>query len=351
MDDTTNASSPMAGFPHPWALAFSASGPGDTGLLLMQESVRVFEGGNLPGPGGPGTNSPEKLTQLSADFDACLQVLPGFLPRALEVHRMGDYDAELVMRAADDSARPASLPADAQLQLGVVRGSPLLHFTAFKLPRVAFKFMNGSPRISFGTVEVGGAKISCCVQQNTVLFFPSGTARYQSASTSDSTLTFDDATASNYFVLGTLPDNWFDDGSALTQLAEAAFSYPTGSTVTYTYDSTGQTVDVTSTLKTANVLGLPVNTAIHGLLPGHYLPSPMQDNTPVLQGNPTPVRSKAGKPMRFLTARGELRVFAASSFTCRYAYPGILPWVPPLDARDQEGRAQLEKWVNAVFAP
>ncbi len=336
-------------YPHPWALSFSAPGQGGQGLLLMQETVRVVGGAFIPGPGGPGTCSPDKLTQLIADFDAQLQVLPGFLPQALKVHRMGDYDAELILRAEDDPARPASLPSDAQLRLGVVRGSPLLYFTAVQLPRVAFDFLDGSPGGARGTVDVGGAKVAYRVQRTTVLFFPEDAARYQRASATESTLTFHDATKDNFFVLGTLPDRWLDDPSALTELAEAAFSYPTDSTVTYAYDAAGQTVDATYALKTVNVLGLPGDKALHGLLPGHYLPSPMQDGTPVLQGNPAPLRNHAGEGMRFLTVRGELRVFATRGFTCRYAYPGILPWLPSLDAEDVEGRAQLEKWIRDVF--
>lgn len=331
-------------YPHPWSLAFNASGNGATGLLLMQEMVRVIRGAFIPGPGGPGTNSPEQLTQLIADFSAQLQVQPGFLPRALKVHRMGDYDAELFLCAEDDPARPSSLPSTARLQLGVVRGSPLLYFTAVQLPRIGFNFLDGSQSHGSGTVDVHGRKIAWHVQGNTALFFPDDAAGYQA-----STLSFSAPAGSNYFVLCTLPAQWLDDASALAKLAEAAFSYPTDSTVTYAYDSAGQTVDATYTLKTANVLGLRVDTVLHGLLPGHYLPSPMQAGAPVLQGDPPRIQNHAGEPMGFLTVRGELRVFETGSFTCRYAHPGMLPWLPPLDASDSDGRSQLEKWINDVF--
>ncbi|QSQ19127.1 hypothetical protein JY651_27675 [Pyxidicoccus parkwayensis] len=336
-------------YPHPWAVSFNASGGGNPGLLLMQETVSVVGGALIPGPAGPATNSKDHLTELIADFSAQLQVLPGFQPQAIKVHRMGDYDAELFLRAADDSARPASLPSDAQLQMGVVRGSPLLYFTAVKLPGVGFKFLAGAAGKSRGTVDAGGVKLAWCVQGTTVLFFPEGAARFQDASATEWSLTFSDATTSNFFVLGTLPEGWLDDASALTALAEAAFSYPTGSTVTYAYDSASQTVDATYTLKTDNVLGSKVGKTLHGLLPGHYLPGPMRGSPPVLQGNPSPVQNKAGKELCFVTVRGVLRVFDTASFTCRFSYPGILPWLPPLDANDQDGRAELEKWIRDVY--
>ncbi|WP_437691779.1 hypothetical protein [Sorangium sp. So ce176] len=104
-----------------------------------------------------------------------------------------------------------------------------------------------------------------------MLFYPASAAKYAPSTGIESTLALDDPSIENYFVLCTLPDATFGDPATLTKLAEAAFSYPVDTTVTYAYDQATQTATATYRISTVNVLGGPVK-SVNGLMPHHYGP-------------------------------------------------------------------------------
>ena len=45
---------------------------------------------------------------------------------------------------------------------------------------------------------------------------------------------------------------------------------------------------------------------------------------------------------------GDIKYLKGSSFSCKYQYPGILPYIPSLPTGDAEGRNTLSKWLKNV---
>ena len=71
-------------------------------------------------------------------------------------------------------------------------------------------------------------------------------------------------------MLATVPDASFTDDATLAVLAEAAFCYPTETTVSYTYGASTSSVTATYSMTSADVLGLGDPRPVQGLLPIHY---------------------------------------------------------------------------------
>ncbi|MCG6877975.1 MAG: hypothetical protein LJE96_02295 [Deltaproteobacteria bacterium] len=349
-------------FPHPWALYYSKNDQGHQGLLLTPERMRVTAGAQIPAPEGGTKNSSDKMSELQVTFDvATMQIDPGFQSYAIKVHRMGDYDADLLMRAVDDpDFDEKGLAEGAALKMTVVRGSPFLYFTATDLPQVTLNNFYTSPDVTndSGTITVSGTDVAYTVitgtyppdnrELSTVIFYPAKAATYTPTPVIDSKIVFSNTAGNNYFVLCTLPDATFGDGVTLTKLAEAAFSYPTNTTVTYSYNQGSSYSEARYAITATNVLGGPVK-SINGLMPHHYQTISWHENEEVLQGSPSPLTNGKGSPMAFLTVRGRLQVYGTSTFTCRYPYPGILPWMPVLNEGDKEGRDQLKAWIYDAF--
>lgn len=379
-------------YPHPWTLYYNTSDHPATGTatapvvpgfasikgLKLQAEIPIFAAGTqIPSPQGPpsSTTYGEFNTTYPANSDM-ITLDPGFLATRIKVARMGDYDADLVLRASDaTNFDDTGLPEDALLKLGVVRGNPLLYFTAQDLPKVDLYHTltptgGGTLSHTEGTLTIGGTAIGYVLwtglygtgdvaqTRSTVLFFPQAAASYaQEAAIQNSgeggtgffsvktTLTFTNASASNFFAIANLPDATFGDEATLTKLAQAAFSFPTNSLVTYSYNAQSQTVDEVYNLQTSNVLGLP-NQAISGLMPHHYQPSPVHNNDPILQGSPSPLTNGGGSVMSFLLTQGQLHVYDTNTWTCRYPVPGLLPFMPDFDAADNAGRTELKDWIQ-----
>lgn len=378
-------------YPHPWCIYYNTSDhpavgstaapivPGFVGLKglkLMAETVMFAAGTNVPAPDGG--NNKDTYGELDTTPRADMLTLdPGYLAGRIRVARMGDYDAELVLRAAD-AAEATTLPADALLRMNVVRGNPLLYFTAALLPAVDIYHVlaptsGGALTAAQGTVEVAGAEIAYTAWTGlygnpgatqtrcTALFYPRSAASFtQDAAIRNSgpggndfysvkaTLTFASAGPANYFVVADLPDETFADADTLAKLARAAFSYPTGTTVEHHYDAAAGTVDAVYAAQTTNVLGLPEQT-LSGLMPHHYQPSAVHDGDPILQGSPAPLTNAGGGVMRFTLTQGDLQIHDTGTWTCRYPVPGILPFLPPLDAGDAQGRAALADYIKNQF--
>lgn len=345
-------------YPHPWAILYNRDpNRGTQGLLFSPERVRGGVSTKIPNPANNGVIADGYLDLFSTFDVATLQLDPGFTPYAAKVHRMGDYDAEFILRGLDDrDFDKTGLPKDAALKFGVVRGSPFLYFRAIGLPKVTINnFYAGVPTNTTGTVTVGGAQIGYNVitgpypnnqTLTSVIFWPVSQASYTPTTVINSTLNFNNPAVNNYFVIVNLPNATFADAGTLQKLAEAAFNYPTDSTVTYAHNQATQTSSATYALTTTNVLGLAVTRVYQGLMPHHYLPDVAHSNTAVLQGNPPILQNGAAANMEFLTPKGNVRMYEAATFTCNFPYVGILPEFPALDAGDAAGRAELANWIQ-----
>lgn len=380
-------------YPHPWLLHYNVQVPSPvgratpaivpgfaplTGLKLIAEIPTFAAGTNVPAAsGGNSTDTYGEFNTVPGVLDM-ITLDPGFLAGRIKVARMGDYDADLVLRAVDaDDFDAGGLPQQADLQLSVVRGNPLIYFTANALPRVDFYHttsnVNGALGGAQGVVDVSGRAIAYVVwtasygvgdfsvERTTVLLFPGGSATYtqdapiQNAGAGGdgrtsvrASLTFADGGGANHFTIANLPDAAAADAATLAKLAQAAFSRPTDTTVAYHYDPASQTVDVTYTMTTQNALGLP-NVGLSGLMPHHYQPSAVHDGDPILVGAPAPLTGGDGGVIRYLLTQGELHLYDTSTWTCRYPVPGILPFLPPLDAGDATGRGELAKYITNGF--
>lgn len=362
-------------YPKPWCIWYKndrsrlppTTPDSEFGLFLGPELLQVTKGAHVPAPEGPGVNSPEHLSEIQSILGIKpIKLDPGFEAYAAKVHRIGEYDADILLRAAD-SKNSASFPKDAALKMGVVRGNPFLYFTAVKLPRITFTNFGNQPpfRNVSGTVDLNGTLIGYNVLSGgyagysppdfrqkitTVLFWKNSAATYTPDPNVFSTLTFHDATATNYFAVCLVPHVEGASDAQVKQLAErlapAAFSYPANSTVSYSYNAAGGFVEATYTLTTQNVLGLPEK-SVSGLLPNHYDPNPYGDM--VLQGSPAAFQDALGQPMRFPTVRGDVKVYDTSTWVCRYPFVGLLPYMPALDANDTTGRTELGRWVAAYI--
>jgi hypothetical protein len=379
-------------YPHPWVLHYNTQQPSPvgratpaivpgfapiTGLKLIAEIPTFAAGTNVPAAaGGNRSETYGEFNTVPGVLDM-ITVDPGFLAGRIKVARMGDYDADLVLRAVDaDDFEATGLPQQAGLQLGVVRGNPLLFFTAHALPKVDFYHTTsnvvGALGGTHGVVDVAGRAIAYVVWtasygvgdfsvgRTTALFYPDGAATYtQDAPVQNAgaggdgrnsvraTLSFADGAGDNFFTIVDLPGAAAADAATLARLARAAFSQPTGTTVAYHYDPATQTVDVTYALSTRSALGLP-EAGISGLLPHHYQASAVHDGDPVLVGAPAPLVGGGGV-IRYPLTQGELHLYDTATWTCRYPVPGILPFLPPLDAADAAGRAALADYVRNGF--
>ena len=134
-------------YPKPWNFRFDYQSVGPDpettakrrGLNLGLERVRSSPGAQLPSPQGEASNQNVQLTQIQSTFDVrALKIDPGFLPKFMKVARIGDYDAEFVLRAVDDPNFAPVNPDDIKktLHMTVVRGNPILYFKAISLSEI-----------------------------------------------------------------------------------------------------------------------------------------------------------------------------------------------------------------------
>jgi len=371
-------------YPLPWSLWYNqdpytnwdnidaplSTPTGTTGLFVRQAAITVHQDARLFSPDG----KPDTSTLFMSALDCIhskegIQVDPGFNASHIRVNRMGDYDAELLLLASDDDACPAAIPANASLRIVTVRSSPFIHFAASGVPQTNLTIWSASTlNRTAGVLQVKGQNISyeiftgampiapplgkpdvTSTNQTYILFFPEGQAAYHQAENSTETrteiaLTFAAPVQENYFVLATIPDASFTDEATLAVLAEAAFCYPTETTVSYTYDASTSSVTATYTLSSEDVLGLGDPQPIQGLLPIHY--GDFFDMGSVLEGTPVWVQNGTGVDMAFETIKGTMKYLRQSSYSCTYHYPGILPSMPSLDTHDTEGIDNLTRWLD-----
>ena len=350
-------------YPKPWCIRLNRQEAALQGLNLALENVRSFADAQLPNPAGE-AQPPQaaRYTGIQGTFtQRTLSIRPGFTPLQMKVARIGDYDADFVLRGSDDpDFDPTILNADATVQMTVVRGNPMLYFKTIGLHQIDLAaFFVGTPTNTPGTVDLGGGKT---VAYNVfsanfdtgagtiVVFYDQSAASLQTTTNlTPARLTFSNTAATpdapgtrhtpNYFAIVALPGEADATPANLSHLAAAAFSVPTNTTVTYTHDAASQTVEATYQMATQDVLGSGNVKAISGLLPNHYANAPT--GAAVLQ----PGTSSLGG-LTYKTVRGNLKVYNTGTFKCRYPYAGILPFLPPLDSTDAAGRSKLAEWTS-----
>lgn len=343
--------------------------PGDrsAGLLLSPEDPRAGAGYEWAGPDGDGTDdnplprSGKKAAEINAQMDVGLNAIkvdPGFFPARMRVKAISDLHAEFVMKAAEDpDYQKKGFKSDASLSVTLLRGSPIAYFRTFGIGKINFILRASntvetkSGQVTIGTnktvinwiettgsFDVGGRKL-------TFLFLvPATVGTFTPSTGADNILTMPVLDKARFFAVVTLPDSSFIDDKTIVKLSEAAFNFPTDSRVTSTYDPVNQTVDETYNVTLSTILATVPKKTLLGLLPHHYDPSVVEPGVPVLQGSPPVFSSSAGKAMTYPTTRGDLKVFDANTVTCRFRYPGILPYLPgELDAAD---KTTFDTWVD-----
>ncbi|MCK9308375.1 MAG: glycosyl hydrolase, partial [Methanoculleus sp.] len=341
---------------------------GTTGLFVRQAAITVHQDARLFSPDG----KPDTSTLFMSAIDCIhakegIRVDPGFNASHIRVNRMGDYDAELLLLASDDANRPAPIPQNASLRVLSARGSPFIHFAATGIPQANLTLWSASTlNYTTGSLPVKGQNVNYALltgsmpitppldkpeatstNQTYILFFPAGQAtcnQTETGSTTELNLAFAVPAEENFFVLATVPDAAFTDEATLAVLAEAAFCYPSATTVTYQYDAATSSVSATYALEFADVLGLGNPKPVQGLLPIHY--GDFFGRGSVLEGTPAWLENSAGSTMAFETVKGTVKYLRQPSFTCRYHYPGILPSMPPLDTHDTTGVDNLTRWID-----
>lgn len=168
-----------------------------------------------------------------------------------------------------------------------------------------------------------------------------------------------DAKGNRYFVLARLPNVTTDAGAsaAAKLLAKYAFNYVDTTTVHYNVENHG----IVETEFKAKLLnnGVPVvaldsgigqisNQAVFGLFPHQYLQIP---NQIVVLPFPANVNYIFGNDGYCDSPLGKIKPFVASdntnTFQVDYQYPGILPYMPPVNATtDANGATQQEKYFQ-----
>jgi len=381
--DTPHVLYQLPVYPLPWSLWYNQdlytnwddiytplhTPTGTTGLFVRQTAITVAQDSRLFSPDGKPDTSTLFMSAINCVHSKeGIRIDPGFNASHIRVNRMGDYDAELLLLASDDSNRPEGIPLDASLRIVAVRGSPFIHFAATGIPHANLTIWSESAlNRTTGTLQVKGQDISyeilagpmpitsplgkpevTSTNQTYILFYPEGQAALHLTETSAENLTigltFSTPAQENYFVLAAVPDAGCTDEATLAILAEAAFCYPTATTVTYGYDPSTSSVTATYMLASADVLGLGSPQPVQGLLPIHY--GDFFGKGAVLDGAPVWVQNGNGSDMVFETIKGEMKYVRQPSFSCRYHYPGILPFMPPLDTHDAAGVDNLTRWLD-----
>ncbi len=331
------------------------------------------------------SQSPDyNIYDLSGTYSApAIGIDPGFNATNIRVSRMGDYDAGLVLLDTDDQSRTST---GASLSLDSVRGSPFIHLTLNSIQAMNLSIWHGK-EFSHSTREVvtGGKNITCEIlstsfksygapgvkldwdqssywdNQTIIFMYPTGSANYiqtegdpEMRLYGEKTWLFNKTYASfsltdrsqrSYLAAVTVPSPDFTDTKTLQTLASAAFQYPTGSTVKYSYSPETAEVQATYSLQTSDILGIG-GTPVQGLLPLHY--GAFFGKTSVLSGTADWVTNGPGTIMVTESVLGEIRYLKGNSFTCTYQYPGILPYIPGLPSQDKDGISNLTKWLNNV---
>lgn len=217
------------------------------------------------------------------------------------------FQPDLTLGVAGLSASTVSISAvgdwSTELNFGplstrVGRGWPFVYASVSANPTVTFAV---APTIWSNSANVIGAQIA---GNNYGLFCPSG-GTWSGIGTA--TLTCNRPAGKNYVSLALLPSQM-----ALADYAAYAFSFPTDTRVSWSYDENNSQVTTTYTVSTVAMEGTTTG-FLQALYPHQYASLPDGVNT----------------PYTYVSARGTMKVFRGSTFTTTDVFHGILPYLPP----------------------
>jgi len=196
----------------------------------------------------------------------------------------------------------------------VGRGFPFIYvLTDGQKPTVTF---GGQPTVFANNGNVLGVSIA---GNNYGLFCPTGGTWSGIGST---TLTCNNPSGRNYFSLALLPD-----AQSLPTYTSYAFSFPTDTRVSWSYDPASSEVKTTYTVATRAMEGSQTG-FLQALYPHQYATLSGTINTGYTYASP----------------RGPMKVHSAASFSTIDKYHGVLPFLPPVG----HDNATLRGYVNAV---
>ncbi len=206
------------------------------------------------------------------------------------------------------------------LRLG--RGMPFVYmYTNGSLPQVSF---SGTPTVFANNGNVLGVSIG---SSNYGLFCPSGGTW---SGIGPATLTCNLPSGHNYFSLAILPSQ-----AALSTYASYAFSFPTNTKVTWSYNQSTSQLSTKFAVTTQAMEGTQTGTLM-ALYPHQYT---------ALSG--TSIHTS----YTYASPRGAMKVLSGSGFTTAYEYPGILPFLPPTGIETYHYFANRQPQRLAVVFP
>ncbi len=202
------------------------------------------------------------------------------------------------------------------MTLRIGRGMPFVYmYTNGSAPQVTF---SGTPTVFANNGNVLGVSIG---SSNYGLFCPSGGSW---SGIGSATLTCNPPSGHNYFSLAILPSQ-----AALNTYAGYAFSFPTNTQATYSYNQSTSQVSTTFTVTTQAMEG--TNTGfLMALYPHQYS---------FLSG------SSINTSYTYASPRGTMDVLSGTSFTTAMEYPGVLPFLPPTG---NYNASSMQGFINTV---
>ncbi len=232
----------------------------------------------------------------------------GFKPRDARVDGYSDWAVDIEMADGERS-----------ITATLAHGSPFAFFTFRGLkPVVAFA---AEPEVWHG--DGGSQWLGVTVNGNAYgLFAPRGSTW---AGLGTRTITCNPAGEADYLSVAVLPDG---SEETLEYYARHAYAFITDTRVEWAYDQASGEVTTTFTVSTTPREGNEVRT-IMALYPHQW------------RGN----AALALLPMTYRSIRGTMKVIEGNTFSTRYTFNGILPWLPDCGACDRD---KLATYVRKV---
>ena len=194
-----------------------------------------------------------------------------------------------------------------------------------KLVATPFDVVNSGEVFAFTASNNAGSRYA--------LFAPSGSTWTQNGLN----VTLNAPNGANYLAVAALPNG---DANTLELYRKHAYNFVTDTEATYSVDDITQQVTTTFTLTTeAKESG------------GSLSPLPLialyRHQWLNLADSPT------NTGLSYNTARGEMRLYEAASFSTQMQFGGVLPALPdlPIDALDGYSDAQLQTYINSIYDP
>ncbi|MGE5588372.1 MAG: glycosyl hydrolase [Clostridia bacterium] len=232
----------------------------------------------------------------------------GFEPVDARADRYSDWAVDIKMADGDRS-----------IVVTLAHGSPFAFFI-FNGVKPAVSF-SSTPEVWYGAADK--QYLGVTVNGNAYgLFAPKGSTW---SGLGSRTITCDLGGGADYFSVAVLPDSTEE---TLTYYAEHAYAFLTDTRVSWTYDQVRSEVTTTFTVSTTTKEGDNTHTLV-ALYPHQW-----RNNA-----------SLRLLPMTYRSIRGTMKVIEGNSFTTRYTFNGVLPWLPDCGDYDHE---RLAGYVREV---